>query len=73
MQKCENRCSNAAVLFFMKKGGGNMFFWWFLLKSGVKWFKMEHILNYSRDVYENLGRQLCSRELMKILLTIKIE
>ena len=50
-----------------------MFFWWFLLKSGVKWFKMEHILNYSRDVYENSERQLCSRELMKILLTIKIE
>lgn len=26
MEKCENRCSNAAVLFFMEKGGGNMFF-----------------------------------------------
>ena len=55
------------------RGGRKYVFWWFLLKSGVKWFKMEHILNYSRDVYENSGRQLCLRELMKILLTIKIE
>lgn len=52
MQKCENRCSNAAVLFFMEKGERKYVFWWFLLKSGVKWFKMEHILNYSRDVYK---------------------
>lgn len=72
MQKCENRCSNAAILFLWKRGRKYVF-WWFLLKSGVKWFKMEHILNYSRDVYENSGRQLCSRELMKILLIIKIE